>query len=588
MKVNDLWNTLKSAVTDSMKEACGTKKQGGPTRKLTAWWNEEIKEVIQTKKKLFKKWVKSKSEEDYIQYRLARRDAKRKTRLSKEASWKKYGEDLSAMCKTSTRDFYKSVKAMRVRDNPFDPTSVVNNPKGQPLYEDDLIRGRWEEYFYDLLNPAGILDTGEGFDSSQPDHQEPNILESEVRWAVKDSPKDKAAGDDGITTRAALACREIGIQWLTLMFQRAWGERKVPDDWQRVIVVPIWKCKGSKKDCSTYRGISLLSHVGKMFAKILERRIRAKTEHLLSNSQFGFRKGRGCADAIFALRQLCGKTIEYNNELHLIFVDLEKAFDRVDRNKLWKVLECYGIHGQLLDSVRAIYKNSQSAVRTASGLTNWFPVTSGVRQGCVLSPLLFIIYMDRITQAANPDPECLNELLFADDQALFSPDKDTLQEHINQLNRQCEAHGMRINIKKTEAITISRNETTTAFNIEGNALLNATEFKYLGSFFTKDGRIDREIEVRCQKANSISYQLAPLLKHESIPHRHKSKAYKLHLPDHFNLPVSNLAPYPRTQKQASHMRNAMSQKDSNKTRRDKIRNEVIRAQVVATPVLQHV
>ncbi|GFR90787.1 reverse transcriptase-like protein [Elysia marginata] len=429
-----------------MKEACGTKKQGGPIRKLTAWWNEEMKEVIQTKKKLFKKWVKSKSEEDYIQYRLARRDAKRKTRLSKEASWKKYGEDLSAMCQTSTRDFYKSVKAMRVRDNPFDPTSVVNDPKGQPLYEDDLIRGRREENFYDLLNPAGILDTGEGFDPSQPDHQEPNILESEVRWAVKDSPKDKAAGDDGIATRAVLACGEIGIQWLTLMFQRAWGERKVPDDWQRAIVIPIWKCKGSKKDCSTYRGISLLSHVGKMFAKILERRIRAKTEHLLSNSQFGFRKGRGCTDAIFALRQLCEKTIEYDNELHLIFVDLEKAFDQVDRNKLWKVLECYGIHGQLLDS------------------------------------------------AANPDPECLNELLFDDDQTLFSPDKDTLQEHINQLNRQCEAYGMRINIKKTEAITISRNETTTAFNIEGNALLNATEFKYLGSFFTKDGRIDREIE----------------------------------------------------------------------------------------------
>ncbi|GFS15323.1 RNA-directed DNA polymerase from mobile element jockey [Elysia marginata] len=125
--------------------------------------------------------------------------------------------------------------------------------------------------------------------------------------------------------------------------------------------------------------------------------------------------------------------------------------------------------------------------------------------------------MDRIAQAANPDQECLNELLFADDQALFSPDKDTLQEHINQLNRQCEAHGMRINIKKTEAIIISRNKTTTAFNIEGNALLNATEFKYLSSIFTKYGRIDREIEVRCQKANSISYQLAPLLKHESIP-----------------------------------------------------------------------
>ncbi|GFS27568.1 reverse transcriptase-like protein [Elysia marginata] len=131
--------------------------------------------------------------------------------------------------------------------------------------------------------------------------------------------------------------------------------------------------------------------------------------------------------------------------------------------------------------------------------------------------------MDRIAQAANQDQECLNKLLFADDQALFSPDKDTLQEYINQLNRQCEAHGMRINIKKTEAFIISRNETTTTFNIEGNALLNATEFKYLSSIFTKNGRIDREIEVRCQKANSISYQLAPLLKHESIPIATKAK-----------------------------------------------------------------
>ncbi|GFR90675.1 reverse transcriptase-like protein [Elysia marginata] len=170
--------------------------------------------------------------------------------------------------------------------------------------------------------------------------------------------------------------------------------------------------------------------------------------------------------------------------------------------------------------------------------------------------------MDHITQAANPDPECLNELLFADDQALFSPDKDTLQEHINQLNRQCEAHGMRINIKKTEAITISRNETTTAFNIEGNALLNATEFKYLGSFFTKDGRIDREIEVRCQKANSISYQLAPLLKHESIPIATKAKLINSIFLTTLTYQCQTWPPYPRTQKQASHMRNAMSQKGS--------------------------
>ena len=157
-----------------------------------------------------------------------------------------------------------------------------------------------------------------------------------------------------------------------------WEERQVPDDWHKAVVVPIWKKKGSKRDCSTYRGISLLSHTGKIYAKILEQRTRAIVEPLLSEAQFGFRKGRGCTDAIFALRQLCERACEYNRQLHLVFVDQEKAFDRVNRDKLWEVLELYGVKGQLLDNIRAIYANSKSAVRTASGTSNWFKVNSGV------------------------------------------------------------------------------------------------------------------------------------------------------------------------------------------------------------------
>ena len=113
----------------------------------------------------------------------------------------------------------------------------------------------------------------------------------------------------------------------------------------------------------------------------------------------------------------------YDQDLHLVFVDQEKTFDRVNRDKLWKVLEQYGVMGQLLDNIRAIYANSKSAVRTASGTSDWFPVTSGVRQGCNLSHLLFVIYMDQITKEANPDPEALNELMFADDQAMMNNNK---------------------------------------------------------------------------------------------------------------------------------------------------------------------
>ena len=121
------------------------------------------------------------------------------------------------------------------------------------------------------------------------------------------------------------------------------------------------------------RGQSLLGHVGKMYAKILEQRTRAKAEYLLSDAQFGFRKRRGCTDAIFALRQLSERAFEYNQALRLVFVDQEKAFVRVNRDKLWRVLEQYDISGQLLDNIRAIYANSKSAVRTSYGLYNWFP-----------------------------------------------------------------------------------------------------------------------------------------------------------------------------------------------------------------------
>ena len=140
-----------------------------------------------------------------------------------------------------------------------------------------------------------------------------------------------------------MACGEVGVKWITTIIQKAWDEREVPEDWKNAIVIPIWKKKGSRKDCSTYRGLSLNSHVGKLYAKILEQRARAKAEYYLSNAQFGFRKGRGCTDAVFALRQLCERAVEHNRALQLVFVDQEKAFDRVDREKLWRVLEQYNI-----------------------------------------------------------------------------------------------------------------------------------------------------------------------------------------------------------------------------------------------------
>jgi hypothetical protein len=106
---------------------------------------------------------------------------------------------------------------------------------------------------------------------------------------------------------------------------------------------------------------------------------------------------------------------------------------------------------------------------------------------------------------------------FADDQGLLNEDKEQLQEHVDNLNSVCEDHDMRISIRKTEVMSVSRSPKPLDITINGTPLKQSKEFKYLGSIFSEDGKLDREIETRVQKANNVSFQLCPLLKHPSIP-----------------------------------------------------------------------
>ena len=119
----------------------------------------------------------------------------------------------------------------------------------------------------------------------------------------------------------------------------------------------------------------------------------------------GFRKNKSCEDAIFTLRQLTERATENNKELYIAFVDQEKAFDRVDRQQLWKTLSIYGVPEHLINICKSIYTNSQCVVRANAGVSNKFQIQSGVRQGCVLSPLLFITYIDHICKLTSTNEE---------------------------------------------------------------------------------------------------------------------------------------------------------------------------------------
>jgi hypothetical protein len=131
---------------------------------------------------------------------------------------------------------------------------------------------------------------------------------------------------------------------------------------------------------------------------------------------------------------------------------------------------------------------------------------------CAISHTLYYIY----GQNVNSNQYTLNELIFADDQCLIYPNEKELQEHLHALEDGRHQHNMKISSTKTEVMKFARVPTPIDVQVGNNKIKQVKEFKYLGSCFTEDGRIDREIEIRIQRANSTMLQLAPILKHTSI------------------------------------------------------------------------
>ena len=158
------------------------------------------------------------------------------------------------------------------------------------------------------------------------------------------------------------------------------------------------------------------------------------------DEQGGFIAGRGCIDQVFAMRQVIEKVIEKDKVVYAAFVDLEKAFDSVCREKLWVALKGYG--GSLLAAAQSLYKDGWARVRVGGKESTQFQVKSGVRQGSPLSPLRFNIYIDRIVTEAKKrfygsvqlSTGLLEVLLFADDLVMLAESEEALQHNLQVLN----------------------------------------------------------------------------------------------------------------------------------------------------------
>lgn len=288
----------------------------------------------------------------------------------------------------------------------------------------------------------------------------------------------KAAGHDGIKPEMIKYMGVNGIKVLNKIFNLSWEQGIIPNDWEVAIILPIYK-KGDNRMCENYRGISLLCVAAKLYEGILEERLRRIIDSTLEQTQSGFRKGFSVQDHIFTTRQIIEKQKERNRPSYLCFVDLEKAFDRAPREQIWKILKARNVKTNLLQAIQSIYNKTINYVRTGNMKSDEFNTVEGLRQGGVLSPILFVLLIDEVIKETRTktktlkvgyrhmQPTEITECAFADDLILFASNEKDLQHNLNIWKAALENKNMKINVTKTKVMTLGRTEEQIKINIDG-------------------------------------------------------------------------------------------------------------------------
>ena len=203
-----------------------------------------------------------------------------------------------------------------------------------------------------------------------------------------------------------------------------------PQDWKSSVFIPIPK-KDNAKECSNYHTIALISHASKVVLRILQGRLQQYMNHVLPDVQAAFREGRATRNQMANIHWIIENVKEFQK--NICFIDYAEAFDCVDHNKLWKILQEMGIADHLICFLRNLYAGQEATVRTGHGKTDWFQIGKGICQGCVLSPCLFNLYAEYIMRNAGLDEaqvrikivgRSINNLRYSDDTTLMAESEE--------------------------------------------------------------------------------------------------------------------------------------------------------------------
>ena len=442
--INKLWNTFKKESTSAMNKFVPSKMTS--RRFSQPWCNRNIRRLTRKKKRAYKKARRTGDGKDWDTYKLLQHETKKECKTA----YNSYVKDLVSDHKA--KKLYSFVKSKKCDSSGVAP--LKNN--GASHVEAGMKAEILNDQFVSVFTQEGdslLPDLG---NSPFPDAPPIKITINGVRKLMQGLNPHKASGPDSISSRFLKEMAHPLSPALALIFQASLDQGRVPDEWRTANVSPIFK-KGDKSTPSNYRPVSLTSVTCKLLEHIIHSNLMKFFDghNIISPYQHGFRKRHSCESQLIMTVHDLVSGLDNSQQIDAILLDFSKAFDKVPHKRLRLKLHHYGVRGKLLDWIVSFLSKRTQRVTIEGISSKTAPVTSGVPQGTVLGPLLFLVYINDL-------PECVqsNSRLFADDSLVYRTiksreDTKILQDDMDKLQEWEERWMMNFNPDKCQVLCVS-------------------------------------------------------------------------------------------------------------------------------------
>eukprot|EP00736_Rhodelphis_marinus_P007819 Rmarinus@m.22826 len=494
------------------------------------------------RRECFQMYKSSLAADDWKKFKQARLDTIRLIRRKKREAWQCVG-DIIAKEEPSETSIWRRLKACT---RPRQHTEAIRDESGNLCHTDTEVGACWSRHFAGLASPhppthaddvfratieAAVEGMWESQDEGPAELNRPFSID-EIECVISSLPTRKAPGPDQIPNELLKAGGEAMIHSLTALFNDIWQQEKIPTEWGKGKIIPLFKA-GDLLEPGNYRGITLLSCVYKTFARVVNQRLTVwlESNNRISERQAGFRPNRQCADHVYTLDTILRYRRKQKKPTYVCFIDFQKAYDKVWHRGLWYRLWDIGVRGKVWRVLQSIYEVSSSFVEVNGYNGDPFSVDIGVKQGDVLSPTLFNVMIDPLAVDVEggenggarigvplPDGDILGAQLYADDSVLVAETPDDLQLMLDRLWEFCRKWQFIVNGSKSKVMAFGPcQRNATPFKLGNAELEQVKEYKYLGVWLTSNLRGTRHGQYVVDKCAMRLKALRKWLYHPHIP-----------------------------------------------------------------------